>query len=58
MVYYPPINNKLGPTNMAAMGSKTIGSSIQSSFEVSGLEVFPQTLIQLRYCFGREIPTK
>ena len=36
MIYIPPINNKLGPTNMAAMASKTIGSSIQSSFEISG----------------------
>ena len=36
MIYIPPINNKLGPTNMATMASKTIGSSIQSSFEISG----------------------
>ena len=36
MVYIPPINNKLGPTEapMASknLGSKTIGSSIQSFF--------------------------
>ena len=36
MIYIPPIDNKLGPTIMAAMASKTIGSSIQSSFEISG----------------------
>ena len=39
--YIPPINNKLGPTTIAPMASKnldskTIGSSIQSSFEISG----------------------
>jgi len=42
MIYIPPINNKLGPTNMAAMASKTIGSSIQSSFEISE-RVIPET---------------
>ena len=39
MVYIPPINTKLGPTNMAPMDSKTWvlkHSSIQSFFEISG----------------------
>ena len=45
MVYIPPINNKLGPTEapMASknLGSKTIGSSIQSFFLDQCLNVDP-----------------
>ena len=46
MVYTPPINNRLGPTNMAPMGCKTIvvGSSIQSFFEIGGSGLWTKTL--------------